>query len=142
MAQLRRLEAYLKRPVAWGAVILSYAGILAVLLFAFHSGQGANRDLKHEAMVREAQLCQVVINVNNNAKFRARTEHENLQSTLDYLADASASERASELYKRVRSNLPITQARVTTADDNVRATAIPPICQKYVLRSPTQERPK
>lgn len=87
--------------------------------------------IEHEGHVREQQLCGVVINVHNNAKFRAQTEHEQLDSTRSYLADPESQRESHALYKRVRDNLPVIEARVLAANANVKATAVPPVCKKY-----------
>lgn len=87
--------------------------------------------IHHEGAVREKQLCGVVINVHNNAKFRAKTEHDNLTATLAYLADPDSKADSKALYKRVKLGLPVVKDRVKVADQNVRAAAVPPICETY-----------
>lgn len=90
--------------------------------------------IHREGAIREQQLCAVVINVHENAKFRANTEITNLNQTLDYLRDADSKKDNPALYDRVKKNLPISKERVVVAQANVVATDVPPVCQKYDIR--------
>jgi len=44
-----RLRAFLKRPVAWGAVLLSYVGIIAAVSYAAATGATFATGLREEA---------------------------------------------------------------------------------------------
>jgi hypothetical protein len=96
--------------------------ITAALLFGL---------LRHEAKVRESQLCGVVIHVHDNAKFRAGTEHRRVTVLRNYLQNATPAERSQELYALIVRNMPQSLEDVRVADANVRATTPPPICLKY-----------
>jgi hypothetical protein len=122
---MRRIHAYLCRtwhPIAARAFLWVALGLTTGLSL----GQ-----IHHEGSVRERQLCGVVINVHHNAEFRADTEHQNLKSTMDYLADPRSKKDSRALYDRVLDNVPIVYNRVIVADGNVRATEPPPVCRKY-----------
>lgn len=123
---IRRLHGYFCR--GWHAIT---AQVVLWVVLASMFGVGLQA-IRHEGAVREQQLCGVVINVHHNAQFRARTEHQNLQSTLDYLADPDSKHDAPALYRRVKANLSVVQARDTEARAAVRATEIPPVCLRYV----------
>lgn len=110
-------RARVARTVMWIGFVLT-AGVLY-------------GSIHNEGEIRERQLCGVVVSVHNNAKFRASTEHENLRSTKAYLADPESRHDSHALYRRIKENLPVVEARVAAADANVHATAPPPICKKY-----------
>lgn len=105
------------RAAMWLIVCLS-----AALLFGL---------VRHEAKVREQQLCGVVIHVHDNAKFRAGTEHRRVTVLRNYLANATPAERGQELYALIVRNMPQSLEDERVADGNVRATTPPPICLKY-----------
>lgn len=153
---VRTLRAFLKRPVAWGAVLLSYVGIIAVVAFAASVGADsragteralravqaeslrADRQLAAEATRRERDLCQVVINVHRNAIFRANTERNRVEQTKAYLKDTAREEDSARdtdsqaLRDRVAANLPLYEADARQARANVRATKPPPTCKPYI----------
>lgn len=103
------------------------ARTLAWLVLAVMTGISLGQ-IHHEGDVRERQLCGVVINVHANAKFRANTEAQNLQSTLEYLNDP-ASRESKALYERVKANLSTAYDRLIVANRAVLATEPPPICE-------------
>jgi hypothetical protein len=67
--------------------------------------------------------------VHTNAAFRRSTERASLESTKAYLDDPDTPHDV--LYKRIRENLPAAEARVRAAEDNVKATTVPPTCRPY-----------
>lgn len=137
---LTRLRNFLRRPVAWGAVILSYIGIMVALVFAGITSSNNDADIRHEADVRERDICTVIVNVNNNAKFRAQTEANRLENTKAYLRDTARFEDdnrdtdSGELRARVKATLPLIRADAKQAKANVTATAPPPTCVKYAKK--------
>jgi hypothetical protein len=96
----------------------------------------ADAQLVKETEVRTRDLCQVVVNVHQNAVFRYRTEKVNLKNTIDYIKAIGPPK--TELDRRIESSLSITRARVYDAKRGVKATAVPNTCKPY---SPTIERP-
>jgi hypothetical protein len=135
---VRSLIRFLKRPVAWGAVLLSYAGVIIALIFAGFTANGNDADIRAEAAVREHDICTVIIAVNKNAKFRARTEKHRIETTEAFLRDTARSADSANdtdsraLRNRVKQTLPLVKADYRTAKQNVRATTPPPICRKYL----------
>lgn len=127
-----RLKQWMKSPVSWGAVLLSYVGIVGAVAYGASVGAYTDQQLAHEAHVREEQICRVVINVHNNAKFRANTEQQRVVGTVDYLTDPDVPRDA--LYERVRQNLKQVRVDRDVAKANVTATTPPPICRKYQPR--------
>lgn len=152
---VRTLRAFLNRPVAWGAVLLSYAGIIAVVAYAASVGADsragtdralravqsesvrADRQLAAEAHRREEDLCGVIISVHRNAIFRANTEKHRVEQIKAYLRDTEREEDragdtdSSALRDRVKSTLPLAKADARQARANVRATKPPPTCKPY-----------
>lgn len=86
---------------------------------------------RHEANVREQQLCQVVINVHNNSVARYEQSKRSLKVTQQFLADPQSKDSPA-LRRRIVETLPTTKKRVETDKGSVRATQVPPVCQKYV----------
>lgn len=147
---LSGVMTFLRRPVAWGAVLLSYVGIIAVTAYAAGTAasnstavqresqrantaleqrfQAADRRISSVNNAANRDLCKVVSNVHVNAKFRARTEHQNLRNAKAYVRTGEDA----NLVRRVRDTLPIVRQRVRDAEANVRATAVPPTCKRYV----------
>lgn len=146
---LSRVIIFMRRPVSWAAVFLSYAGVIAAVSYAAASG-AASQDavrmeareraaalavetrsraavLEQEAIVRERDICHVIINVHTNAVFRYRTERQSLHGAKEYVRTGEDP----DLRRRIRANLPITRRRVRDAKNNVRATAVPPTCKPY-----------
>lgn len=115
--------------MSWGAVLLSYAGIIGAVAYGATIGAYTDSQLKNEAQVREAQICGVVINVHDNARFRAHTEQNRVVATVDYLTDPDVPRDA--LYRRISENLKQVRADRDVANANVTATTPPPICNPY-----------
>lgn len=67
---LSRLMGYLKRPVAWGAVLVSYAGIIAVIAYASAIG-GASQDAVRveTARVDRAIIAAAVVVIRDGCEF-------------------------------------------------------------------------
>jgi hypothetical protein len=131
--------------VSWGAVLLSYLGIVGAVAYGATVGAYTDAQLEREARIRasvlateattrEREICGVIINVNKNAKFRADTEQRRVIQTVDYLTDPDVPRDA--LYRRISENLPTVRADRDVANAAVVATVPPPICQKYVKKEP------
>lgn len=132
LRQAKHLRAAARRPATAGALFLSYAGIVVVLAFAVVTSAHRTGDIKVEAHHREADICRVIINLHQNAQFRAKAEHNRLDGTLSYLEDHKSDN--SDLVRRVRAALPNTRADVLAADQSVAATAVPPTCRPQATR--------
>ena len=123
------LRTWLTKPVTRGVNLLSYLGIIVALLYGGSVGAYTDRELAREAQVREEQICGVIINVHDNAKFRFRTEQHRVEATVDYLSDTSVPRDA--LYKRIAANLPAIRTDRDVARNNVEGTTPPAICNRY-----------
>lgn len=139
---LASLRDALKRPVPWGAVLLTYVGILLALGYTVHVSSDAQNKITMEQKRADAKLaaatatvthdlCMVVINVHDNAQQRYKIELAQLATTEDYLADPASAESPA-LRARVRAGLPATKGRVAAAKGNVKATEIPASCKPFV----------
>lgn len=126
-----KLRQSSRHPARASSVFLSYVGVIAVMGFAAFNGNSADEKLAMEARIREADICQVIINVNRNAKFRANTEVTRVRTTKEYLRD-TVNDPHSKLRDRVQSTLPIIIAQREQALNNVVATTPPPTCKKYI----------
>jgi hypothetical protein len=118
------------RPAKAGNVFLSYVGIIAAFAFGASIGQSNDDQIKAEAKQREAGICMVIINVHENAQFRATTARHQLAGTEDYLRDHAGEH--NDLVVRVRQNLPVVKAEVLASDQNVVATNPPRTCRPYL----------
>lgn len=135
-----RLKTWLTKPVSWGAVLLSYAGIIGAIAYGATVGAYTDGQLKREAAVRaavlkeeadtrEEQFCRSAMAINRNAKFRASSEQRRVVSTVDYLTDPTVERDA--LYRRISENLPAVRQDRDVARAAVDATEPPPVCDKY-----------
>jgi hypothetical protein len=114
---LDSLKRFLKRPAAWGAVIVAYFGMFAG--FGFYVNE---RNNQHD------DLCEVVRNVHTNAKFRYRTELDRLDQSKKFLADPASKDNIA-LYRRVKSTLPVVKQTVEVARRGAVSTRVPPSCR-------------
>lgn len=138
---VKRLKEFLKRPVSYAMVFLSYAGIFVALSLsglavdrnsdAARTASDAVAKVAVETAVRQAEMCQVVRNVHANAKFRLSTEEKRKESALEYLNDPKVPRDA--LYQRVKENLASQEQDIRVAAANVEATRVPESC-------PTKEK--
>lgn len=103
------------------AIWITFVVVVALL---FQKQQDTTNRLESQT----SDLCVVVANVHDNAKFQFDAASDALDGTLKYLANATPAEQSTELYKRVRSNLSSTRSRVAQTRDLLAATAPPPSC--------------
>ena len=122
------LRELLGRPVAWGAVILTYIGLIGVGVYTFE----VNRI---EGQVRERDLCGVVINVHRNNRDQMRTSQNAYQQTREYLRVRRGDE-LSALELRIKQNLPVARRRMIDSVESYVATTPPPTCAKYEQKEP------
>lgn len=115
--------------MSWGAVLLSYVGIVLVMAYGVTIGAYNDAQLAHEARVREEGICRVVNAVHENAEFRANTEQNRVLATVEYLTDPRVPR--DQLYKRIKANLNQAREDRDVARDAVSATEPPTVCQKY-----------
>ena len=122
------VKLFLRRPVPWIAVIMSYVGI-------FLAGGLSVAQVSGEGHARERDLCGVVIAINTNAKFRADQEQRRLDKTLEFLAASEAeppkTPEGRTLVRFVKQGLPQLQLDVSIAKRNEKATRSPDICKRY-----------
>lgn len=114
---MRWLSTRCARTAVWLLFVLTTAGLFG--------------SIQHEGNVREEQLCGVVIHVHHNNVVAAANERSSLEGTREYLADPESKADSPALYARVKKNLPLVEARVKSADEDVKATRVPPVCMKY-----------
>lgn len=105
------------RTIMWTVFVMTAAGLFG--------------SIHRESSIREEQLCGVVINIHNNAQFRAHDEQQRLKATLDFINDKQAKENEPTLWLLAKKNLPDLRDRVAAVNFNVEATRVPPVCQKY-----------
>ena len=145
-----RLREFFSRPAAYGALAISYVGIIAAVAFAATAAVNnaasdrraeARADQRIAAAARRAdQRIAAVVNENHRAFCSVNIrEHEaalravedqklRLAQTLDYLRDPYG-DRALQL--RVRLNLPNVRRDVRQARQAARATRPPDLCKTY-----------
>lgn len=112
--------ALLSKPATWGALILTYFGLIGVFLVD-------RRDSASKADI--AQVCKVVRDVHTNAVFRWHTEQNRVKQTRSYLDDPASRSESPQLYARVQAGFPAQLETLKAAKQGARATHVPPTCQ-------------
>lgn len=145
----KRPARWWRKPVSWGAVVITYAGIIAAVSYAASVGaasqdsvraESQRADTRLERVVRDgdrqaararSEICEVIVDVHTNALFRYQTEKQALASSVEYVKTGEDK----NLVRRVKQGLPVARARVQDARANVVATRPPPTCKAQVKES-------
>lgn len=134
-----RCVDYIRRPVAWGAVMLSYVGIFMAILFGGLTWQHessardralAKRDvaLTAEANAREQDFCHVIVSSYDAAKADYKRMVLSVRGSRAYLHDPDADVALARL---IKVQLPRTIAARHTAKLRMISLKPPETCKPY-----------
>lgn len=134
----RRLSAWVALCLVSGFLFQSQRDIIhdveAQGIEFREQARDASRRLDAEAEVRERDLCLVVIDVHDNARFRYGTERRQTRNIRAYLRDPDSFETPA-LRARIKQTLPNQLAEQRAAGENVLATKPPPTCRPHIEES-------
>jgi hypothetical protein len=108
------------RPVSWGAVFLSYIGIIGVAAYA-----GVTLQLEQDH--RQSQICQIIKNVHMNAEDRVGVDKRRVEGITAYLRDREVPRDA--LYNRIRETLPRAREDYAASREAAIGTKPPSSCR-------------
>lgn len=153
---LSRIRSFLGRPVAWGAVLLSYVGVIGTVAYTASTaadnsdavGRESERaDRRIEQVIaqvdrarekQQQQFCGVSSREHQAAKMAVGAERRRLLGTMAYLRDvekeidSGADIDSTALVDRVRANVPNIKRDLKQARLNVEATRPPSVCKVYL----------
>jgi len=117
---MRAVEAWWQRPVSWGAVFLSYIGIIGAAAYGAAT-------LRIESNHRQTQICQVIENVHKNAQVQARADRRRINGIEEYLKDPLVPRDG--LYSRIKETLPRAREDYEVSRAAVTGTVPPSSCR-------------
>jgi len=119
-AQWCAVRSAWQRPVSWGAVFLSYIGIIGAVAYG-------TTTLQIEQNHRQTQICQVLKSMHENAKDRERADGRRVAGIKAYLADPQVARDA--LYARVKETLPRAREDHEASRAAVLGSIVPSTCR-------------